>query len=162
MGETAITWFEDPPYEFLSNFHPAAVRLDGVEHRSVEHAYQAAKTLDLLEREHVRSAPTPAVAKELGRQVTIRPGWDELKVAVMRDLLAQKFSDPVLRKRLAATAPLDLIEETPGGTGSGASTTERARTGSAGCSWRSATPSNRRPIGSAHNHRQAPGTNTTR
>lgn len=110
MGETAITWFEDPPYEFLSNFHPAAVRLDGVEHRSVEHAYQAAKTLDLLEREHVRSAPTPAVAKERGRQVTIRPGWDELKVAVMRDLLAQKFSDPVLRKRLAATAPLDLIE----------------------------------------------------
>ncbi len=110
MGETAITWFEDPPYEFLSNFYAVTVRLDGVEHRSVEHAYQAAKTLDLLEREHVRSAPTPAVAKERGRQVTIRPGWDELKVAVMRDLLAQKFSDPVLRKRLAATAPLDLIE----------------------------------------------------
>ena len=110
MGETAITWFEDPPYEFLSNFYATTVLLDGVEYPTVEHAYQAAKTLDLSEREHVRSAPSPAVAKERGRQVTIRPDWDDRKAAVMRDLLAQKFSDPVLRKRLAATAPLELIE----------------------------------------------------
>ena len=110
MGETAITWFEDPPYEFLSNFHAATVLLDGVEYPTVEHAYQAAKTLDRSEREHVGSAPTPAAAKERGRQVTIRPDWNDRKVALMRDLLAQKFSDPVLRKRLAATAPLELIE----------------------------------------------------
>lgn len=110
VGQTAITWFEDPPYEFLSNFHPATVRLDGVEHPTVEHAYQAAKTLDLADREHVRSAPTPAEAKERGRQVTTRPDWDDHKVAVMRNLLAQKFSDPVLQARLAATAPLELIE----------------------------------------------------
>jgi ribA/ribD-fused uncharacterized protein len=110
VGEAAITWFEDPPYEFLSNFHPATVRLDGAEYPTVEHAYQAAKTLDVLEREHVRSAATPALAKERGRQVTVRPHWNDLKVAVMRDLLAQKFSDPVLCERLAATAPLELIE----------------------------------------------------
>jgi ribA/ribD-fused uncharacterized protein len=110
MGDSAITWFEDPPYEFLSNFHPATVRLDGVEHRTVEHAYQAAKTLDPSEREHVWSAPTPAVAKERGQRVTMRPDWNDCKVAVMRNLLKQKFSDPVLRARLAATAPLELIE----------------------------------------------------
>ena len=110
MGETAITWFEDPPYEFLSNFHPATVRLDGVEYPTVEHAYQAAKTLDFSEREHVRSAPTPALAKERGQRVTVRRDWNDRKVAVMRDLLAQKFADPVLRERLAATTPLELIE----------------------------------------------------
>jgi ribA/ribD-fused uncharacterized protein len=110
VGEAAITWFEDPPYEFLSNFHPATVRLDGVEYRSVEHAYQAAKTLDPSEREHVRSAPTPAMAKERGQGVTMRPDWNDCKVAVMRHLLEQKFSDPVLRARLAATGPLELIE----------------------------------------------------
>ena len=41
--------------------------------------------------------------------MTVRPNWDDLKVAVMRNLLARKLSDPVLRKRLAATAPLELI-----------------------------------------------------
>jgi ribA/ribD-fused uncharacterized protein len=110
VGETAITWFEDPPYEFLSNFHPATVRLDGVEYPTVEHAYQAAKTLDFSEREHVRSASTPALAKERGQQVTVRRDWNGRKVAVMRDLLAQKFADPVLRERLAVTTPLELIE----------------------------------------------------
>ena len=93
MREAAITWFEDAPHDFLSIFHPATVGLDGVEHPTVEHAYQAAKTLDPSEREHGRSAPTPALAKERGWQVTVRPGWNDRKVAVMRDLLAQKFSD---------------------------------------------------------------------
>jgi ribA/ribD-fused uncharacterized protein len=105
-----ITYFEDPPYDFLSNFHPAPVRLDGVEYPTVEHAYQAAKTLDDVERAHVRSAPTPAEAKTRGGQVTMRRDWNDIKVAVMRDLLRQKFADGVLRERLLATAPHVLIE----------------------------------------------------
>jgi N-glycosidase YbiA len=110
MDEAAITWFEDPPYEFLSNFYPATVRLDGVEYPTVEHAYQAAKTLNEAERRHVRSAPTPAEAKARGGQVTIRPDWNEVKVEVMRGLLRQKFSDAALRDRLLRTAPRELVE----------------------------------------------------
>jgi ribA/ribD-fused uncharacterized protein len=105
-----ITYFEDPPYEFLSNFHPAPVRLDRVEYPTVEHAYQAAKTLDETERQHVRSASTPDEAKKRGRRVTVRPDWEQIKVSVMRDLLRQKFSDAVLRDRLLGTAPLILFE----------------------------------------------------
>ena len=110
MDEAAITYFEDPPYDFLSNFHAAAVRLDGVEYPTVEHAYQAAKTLDDAERAHVRSAPTPAEAKQRGGEVTLRPGWNDIKVDVMRDLLQQKFAGGILRDRLLATAPRVLIE----------------------------------------------------
>ena len=110
VGESAVTWFEDPPYEFLSNFHPAPVRLDGVEYPTVEHAYQAAKTMDATERRHVGSAPTPAEAKQRGAAVTLRHDWNDVKVAVMRNLLHQKFADPLLRERLAATRPSALIE----------------------------------------------------
>ena len=37
-------------YRFLSNFHPAEVEMDGIKYPSVEHAYQAAKSLDKDER----------------------------------------------------------------------------------------------------------------
>ena len=33
-------------YHFLSNFAASKVELDGVEYKSVEHGYQAAKTLN--------------------------------------------------------------------------------------------------------------------
>lgn len=35
-------------YEFLSNFYPAPVTLDGVVYPTVENAFQAAKTGDIL------------------------------------------------------------------------------------------------------------------
>ena len=110
MDEGVIDWFEDPPYEFLSNFYPAMVDLGGVEYPTVEHAYQAAKTLDEAEREEVRAAPTPGEAKARGQKVTYRVDWEDIKVDVMRGLLRQKFAGPPLRDRLAATAPRTLIE----------------------------------------------------
>ena len=79
-------------YQFLSNFWLVGVWLDGVLYRSVEHAYQAAKTLHPREREWVAGAPGPAAAKIIGGQVTLRPDWEEIKVQVMLDLLRQKFS----------------------------------------------------------------------
>jgi predicted NAD-dependent protein-ADP-ribosyltransferase YbiA (DUF1768 family) len=35
----------DGKYEFLSNFAPVTIHFDGHEYPSVEHAYQAAKTV---------------------------------------------------------------------------------------------------------------------
>jgi len=70
-------------YRFLSNFWPVKVELDGLEYPSVEHAFQAAKTLDAREREKIRLAKSPADAKKLGRAVTLREGWEEMKIKVM-------------------------------------------------------------------------------
>ncbi len=98
------------PYRFLSNFYPVRVSLDGVEHRSVEHAYEAAKTLSPMGRELIRTAPSAAAAKRLGKEVALRPDWPAVKRAVMLDLLRQKFSHKPLQELLLATGDTELVE----------------------------------------------------
>jgi ribA/ribD-fused uncharacterized protein len=95
---------------FLSNFYPSNVVLDEYIYFTVEHAFQAAKTTDSVERMRIRNADTPGKAKRLGRKVTLRPGWDDMRVDVMRGLLGQKFSREPLRSMLRETAPAVLIE----------------------------------------------------
>nr|MBN1229138.1 DUF1768 domain-containing protein [Anaerolineae bacterium] len=98
-------------YDFLSNFHAAEVMLDGLLYPSVEHAYQAAKTLIPEEREPIREAAESSQAKRLGRQSTLREDWDEIKIAIMEDLVRQKFTrHQDLAERLLATGDAYLIE----------------------------------------------------
>lgn len=98
------------PYAFLSNFSPARVLYEGREYPTLEHAYQAAKTLDPEVRATFSDALTAGQAKRHGREITMRADWDERKLAVMADLLAIKFSDPELRTLLLATGTVRLIE----------------------------------------------------
>jgi ribA/ribD-fused uncharacterized protein len=98
------------PYRFLSNFWPCEVVYEGVTYPSTEHAFQAAKTLDLTKRAAICIAESPGVAKRLGRAVTLRPDWDTLRLGVMEDLLRQKFVKPSLTKLLLATEDVVLIE----------------------------------------------------
>jgi ribA/ribD-fused uncharacterized protein len=97
-------------YSFLSNFYEAVVVYDGLEYPTVEHAYQAAKTLDLEYRSMINKAVTPGKAKALGSIVPIRDDWEAIKISVMRDLVAQKFSDKKLMHWLQQTAPAVLEE----------------------------------------------------
>lgn len=90
-------------YRFLSNFWPAKVSLDGKEYSCVECAYQAAKTLDKVCREQIRNAAA-GQAKLLGRSVPMRKDWEQVKLAVMEDLLRQKFKNPELFADLLNTA----------------------------------------------------------
>lgn len=99
------------PYRFLSNFWPARVCLDGAEYPTVEHAYQAAKTLGYAAREWIRKSGTPGRAKRRGKQVPVRADWDTVRVDTMRRLLAQKFaSGSDLAARLLATGDSELVE----------------------------------------------------
>ncbi len=98
-------------FDFLSNFHPAHVALDGVRYDTVEHAFQAAKTTDKIERREVRNADTPGKAKKLGRKVTLRPDWNEIKVTVMTNLVRQKFDrHQELKQQLLETGDAELEE----------------------------------------------------
>jgi ribA/ribD-fused uncharacterized protein len=81
------------PWAFLSNFYPAEATLDGIVYPSVEHAFQAAKTYDAGIRAAIRAAATPGDAKRLGRQLRLRRDWETVKVGVMRELLADKFTN---------------------------------------------------------------------
>lgn len=87
----AITSF-DGTHRFLSNFFSAPVVLDGVTYPTVEHAFQAAKTKDPLERRRIQAESKPGKAKALGRQVTKVANWDEIRISVMHDLVRQKFT----------------------------------------------------------------------
>jgi ribA/ribD-fused uncharacterized protein len=104
-----ITSFREE-YAFLSNFYAHPVEYEGMIYPTVEHAFQAAKTLDPVEREKVRSAETPTSAKRLGKRVTLRRGWDTLRFTVMEEVIRLKFADPDLRAKLVATGARELIE----------------------------------------------------
>lgn len=97
-------------HRFLSNFYACEILLDGEMYPSVEHAYQAAKTLDVDQRETIRRTAAASYAKRLGRRVTLRKDWEHVKLTIMLGLLRQKFQDERLRRLLLRTAPLTLIE----------------------------------------------------
>lgn len=101
-------------YRFLSNFAPSPVTLDGdagpLNYPSVEHAYQAAKTLDLPTRVRFQTLRTAGLAKRAGRSLLLRPDWEEVKVGIMRDLLTQKFRWRPLMDQLLATKGYYLRE----------------------------------------------------
>lgn len=99
-------------YRFLSNFYPAVVEYDGLEYSSTEHAYQAAKTLDIGARRTIRESQKPGDAKRLGQKCKMRSDWEEIKLSVMEDLVRQKFSKSKdLKERLLATGD-SYLEET--------------------------------------------------
>ena len=100
----------DGEYEFLSNFFPAKVNLDGIEFPALENAYQAAKNFDLDRRKEFLTL-TAGKAKKEGRKSVLRPDWEQVKILVMTGLVRDKFSrNPELRKMLLDTGDSELIE----------------------------------------------------
>jgi N-glycosidase YbiA len=96
---------------FLSNFYPHPFIFRGHRYPTAEHAFQAAKCIDADEAERIRGAVSPAAAKQIGRRVSLRSDWDDVRIEVMRGVLAAKFADLDLRARLLATEEDELVEE---------------------------------------------------
>ena len=85
-------------YVFLSNFFPCQIEMDGEVYPSVEHAFQAAKTLDLFARSIVCSCSTAGKAKRMGKTLVLREDWEQVKLEIMFRLVLEKFSkNPDLR-----------------------------------------------------------------
>ena len=98
-------------YEFLSNFYPSPIYDDaGKEYPTVEHYFQAMKTLDSKKRELIRLAESPGKAKRIGRLVQFREDWEDRKLDIMEKALIQKFQIPELREKLLATGDEELVE----------------------------------------------------
>lgn len=98
-------------YWFLSNFYPHEVSYRKQLYPTVEHAYQAAKTLDKSMRDRIRRAPKPGDAKRLGKQVKLRQDWEAVKLPIMLYLVRKKFQDFQLRTLLAKTRPRLIVHE---------------------------------------------------
>jgi ribA/ribD-fused uncharacterized protein len=98
-------------WEFLSNFYREGFAVKSLVFPTAEHAYQAAKTTDPVWREDIRKARTPASAKRLGRACPIRADWEDVKVNVMRVILAHKFAARTpLATALVLTGGRHLVE----------------------------------------------------
>ena len=108
-----ITSFHNE-HNFLSNFYPSIIIYDGITYPTVEHYFQALKTINKVERQHIAEASTPGKAKRLGRTITLRDDWETIKVLIMYKGLLQKFLsedvNPGLGGKLLATDNELLIE----------------------------------------------------
>ena len=101
----------DGEYAFLSNFYPSFITdEDYITYPTVEHYFQAMKTLDKGERFNVAIQATPGKAKRLGRRLDLRPDWEFIKDSIMEKALRIKFSNPELRKALLNTGD-EYLEE---------------------------------------------------
>ena len=100
----------DGENEFLSNFYHSPIFYEGIVYPTNEHFFQAMKTLDLAERQRIANAETPGMAKRMGRNVLLRPDWEQVKVDVMRTGLMLKFTDAALAEKLLATGDEELVE----------------------------------------------------
>ena len=96
-------------YAFLSNFQKCVVKFEGITYPSVEHAFQAAKTLDYDERLKFTKG-SPVIVKGMGRRLKLRSNWEDVKDSVMYICLKSKFQNPEMRKKLLDTGDAVLIE----------------------------------------------------
>ena len=95
---------------FLSNFFSSAIPYNGIVYPSVEHAFQAAKTIDTDSRLRISTAGSPGEAKKLGRSAKLRDDWEQVKDKVMLNFLRIKFMNAELRDKLLETGDSVLIE----------------------------------------------------
>ena len=104
-----INYF-DGEFAFLSNFYPSPISDGNLIFPTVEHMFQAAKTINIKEYEEIAAADTPGRAKRLGKTIALREDWEEVKDDIMYQALWLKFSIPEFREKLLATDDKELIE----------------------------------------------------
>jgi ribA/ribD-fused uncharacterized protein len=99
-------------YAFLSMFYQCTIKSpDGWLWPSGEHLFHACKCRTARDRQRIQAAPTPRLAKRVGRQVTLRPDWEQAKKSVMLRVNLLKFEQNTdLRALLDATRGYELVE----------------------------------------------------
>jgi hypothetical protein len=105
-------------WEFLSNFYPCEIVWEGITYASTEHAYQAAKTLDIEKRRMFGLEDNPRLtakkAKDMGANIKkngeLRSDWLKVNIGIMRELLVLKFEKEELKQKLLSTGTAYLEE----------------------------------------------------
>jgi ribA/ribD-fused uncharacterized protein len=97
-------------HRYLSNFWPVEIKYNGLIFKSVESAYQASKCKD-KEDMHMFSDLSAYDAKKLGRKIEIREDWEDVRIDIMKDLIALKFHpESNLLNALVRTYPNKIVE----------------------------------------------------
>jgi len=100
----------------LGNFAESPISAPGpdgelVSYPTVEHYFQAWKTLDPALHSEIASADDPRHAKTLGRKVKIRTDWESTKEEVMLEGLRLKFALNAFKSKLLRTGTRQIIEK---------------------------------------------------
>lgn len=112
LGTLKVSEFQGD-YRFLSNFFHRIdlLKIDGLVFDSVEHFYQWNKCAYGSDRDKIRGASTPAIAKRLGIKVRMIDYWDTIRKAVMRRGVMAKFvQNRGLARKLINTGNMVLEE----------------------------------------------------
>lgn len=97
-------------YDYLSNFYPACVQVDGLEYLSSEAAFQAAKCAKAEDR-LLFAELNSNDSKRLGHQVPVRSDWEAVRIGEMEKVVRAKFTqNPHLARFLMETGDAELIE----------------------------------------------------
>lgn len=103
-------------FRFLSNFHIVEIPFDGLTYWSTEAAYMSAKTHDPEIKQALAATRMPSQAKKIGRQLVLRPDWEDVKLGIMEAVNRVKYitgpSDEtkMLGEMLKVTNPAVLVE----------------------------------------------------
>lgn len=78
---------------------------------TVEHYYQASKTDNFEDFKRIFHAETPALAKKLGRHVSMRSRWENIKLNIMYNSLLRKLNqNEELIYKLKSTGKAEIVE----------------------------------------------------
>ena len=95
-------------YSFLSNMYKCNIIYGGILYKSVENAFQAAKS-SRLDEKYLISSLSPVEAKRYAKSL-YRSDWNEVKDSIMLDLLRIKFKNNYLMNKLLDTGEATIIE----------------------------------------------------
>lgn len=104
------------PYGFCSNFAYYSFYLKGKDWKTVEHYFQAQKFAGTEYEEEIRLLDYPRQAKWSGndRDKPLRPDWEEVKVAIMKEAVKAKFDqNPEIKEALLDSNKAYLLEDAP-------------------------------------------------
>ena len=68
------------------------------------------KTLNINQRRAIDNDSTTGLAKKMGRSVSLRPDWEDIKDDIMLEGLYRKFADDELADWLVDTGDEELVE----------------------------------------------------
>lgn len=97
-------------HRWLSNFWPCSIMYKENLYRTVEHAYQSAKSKDDGWKLTCLTTESPGEIKRLSKNIKQRPDWDNVKHLIMEELLRLKFKQEYFRAKLLATGSQHIQE----------------------------------------------------
>jgi ribA/ribD-fused uncharacterized protein len=95
---------------FLSNFYESMVQHEDMLYRNAESAFQASKCA-VPEDRKIFQRLSGSNARRIGKIVTIREDWHDVRVDVMFQIVTAKFTQmPSLMEMLVATGDEEIVE----------------------------------------------------